>query len=148
MDRLADYQEWIRALHIISAIAWMAGMLYLPRLYVYHCEVEPGSPASEMFKTMERRLLRRIVDPAMAATFLFGLLLLLAPGVVDWSAGWIWVKLAMILALASLHGLYARWRRAFAEDRDRHPQRVYRIANEAPALLMAVIVVMAVVKPF
>ena len=93
MDRLADYQEWIRALHIISAIAWMAGMLYLPRLYVYHCELEPGSPASEMFKTMERRLLRRIVDPAMVATFLFGLLLLLAPGVVDWSAGWIWVKL-------------------------------------------------------
>ena len=148
MDRLADYQEWIRALHIISAIAWMAGMLYLPRLYVYHCELEPGSPSSEMFKTMERRLLRRIVDPAMAATFLFGLLLLLTPGVVDWSAGWVWVKLAMVLALAALHGLYARWRRAFAEDRDRHPQRVYRIANEAPALLMAVIVVMAVVRPF
>ena len=148
MDRLADYQEWIRALHIISAIAWMAGMLYLPRLYVYHCELEPGSPTSEMFKTMERRLLRRIVDPAMVATFLFGLLLLLTPGVVDWSAGWIWVKLAMILALAALHGLYARWRRAFAEDRDRHPPRVYRIANEAPALLMAIIVVMAVVRPF
>ena len=88
---------------------------------------------------MERRLLRRIVDPAMAATFLFGLLLLLTPGVVDWAAGWIWVKLATIVALASLHGLYARWRRAFAEDRGRHPQRVYRIANEAPALLMAVI---------
>ena len=148
VERLADYHAWILALHIVSAIAWMAGMLYLPRLYVYHCELEPESAPSEMFKTMERRLLRGIVNPAMAATFVFGTLLLLTPGAVDWSAGWIWVKLAMILALAWLHGLYARWRRAFAADRNAHTQRFYRIANEIPALLMVVIVVMAVVRPF
>ncbi len=148
MDWLADYYEWIEAFHIISVIAWMAGMLYLPRLYVYHCDLEPGSAASEMLKVMERRLLRGIINPAMGATFLFGILLLLTPGIVDWSMGWIWVKLAMILAMSWLHGLYSNWRRAFAEDRNRHPPRFYRIANEVPAVLMVIIVIMVVIKPF
>ncbi len=148
MDWLADYYEWIEAFHIISVIAWMAGMLYLPRLYVYHCDLEPGSPASEMLKVMERRLLRGIINPAMGATFLFGILLLLTPGIVDWSMGWIWVKLAMVLAMSWLHGLYSNWRRAFAEDRNRHPPRFYRIANEVPAGLMVIIVIMVVIKPF
>lgn len=148
MDWLSEYYEWIRALHIISVIAWMAGLLYLPRLYVYHCDLDPGLPASEMLKVMERRLLRGIITPAMIATFIFGALLLLTPGIVDWSAGWIWVKLAMIVAMSWLQGVYSRWRRAFAEERREHPARVYRIANEGPAVLMVIIVIMVVIKPF
>ncbi len=148
MDFLSEYYEWIRALHIISVIAWMAGMLYLPRLYVYHCDLDRGSPASEMLKVMERRLLRGIINPAMIATFIFGVLLLFIPGVVDWSAGWVWVKLVMIVGMSWLHGVYSSWQRAFAADRSQYPARVYRIANEGPAVLLVIIVIMVVIKPF
>ena len=148
MDWLYEYYEWIRALHIISVIAWMAGMLYLPRLYVYHCDLEPGLPASEMLKVMERRLLRGIINPAMIGTVILGALLLLAPGVVDWSAGWIWVKLAMVIAMLWLQGVYSRWRRAFEEDRRQHRALVYRTANEGPTVLMVIIVIMVAIKPF
>jgi protoporphyrinogen IX oxidase len=142
------WYPWLKALHLIAVIAWMAGMLYLPRLYVYHCAAEPGSPQSETFKVMERRLLRAIINPAMIATFVFGglLLWLLSPGI--WSQGWIWVKLAMLFGMGAMHGLFARWRREFEADEPRRPARVYRIANEVPTLLLIVIVVMAVVKPF
>ncbi len=145
---LADVYPWVRALHIVSVIAWMAGMLYLPRLYVYHCDREPGSEADEMLKTMERRLLRAIVNPAMIAVFLTGGLLLLTPGVVDWASGWIYVKLVLVLALSAVHGAFAAWRRAFEEGRNRRSPRFYRFANEVPTVLMIGIVVFVVVRPF
>ena len=147
-DFLTPLYFWIKALHIISVIAWMAGMLYLPRLFVYHCDAAPGSDKSETFKIMERRLLRFIVDPAMIAAYLFGVALLLIPGAIDWAAAWIWIKLAAVAALTWLHHIFGRWRTAFAEDRNIHPARTFRIANEGPTVLMIVIVIMAVVKPF
>ncbi len=148
MNALAGAYPWIKALHILSVIAWMAGLLYLPRLFVYHAQARPGSSASETFKAMERRLLRGIMMPAMTATYIFGLLLALSPGVVDWSAGWIYAKLAAVLALTVFHVLLARWRRDFAADRDRHSARFYRFINEVPTLLLIAIVILVVVKPF
>ena len=145
---LADVYPWVLALHIVSVIAWMAGMLYLPRLYVYHCERDPGSEADEMLKTMERRLLRAIVNPAMIAVFLTGGLLLLTPGVVDWASGWIYVKLLLVLGLSAVHGAFAAWRRAFEEGRNRYSRCFYRFVNEVPTVLMIGIVVLVVVKPF
>ncbi len=147
-DLLADLHPWIKALHIISIIAWMAGLLYLPRLYVYHCEAPAGSPQSETFKIMERRLLRGIMNPAMAAAFAFGILLLLTPGVVDWGAAWIYLKLALVAALSHYHHLLGRWRKDFAADRNSRPARFYRFANEVPTLLMILIVILIVVRPF
>ena len=148
MAWLAGAYLWVKALHVIAVIAWMAGLLYLPRLYVYHCEAAPGSADSERFKVMERRLLRAIMNPAMVATYLLGILLLLTPGVVDWSQGWIHGKLALVAGLTAMHGLFARWRRDFAADRNRRPARVFRIANEVPTLLMIGIVILVIVKPF
>jgi len=145
---LSEYYLLLKSLHIIAVIAWMAGMMYLPRLYVYHCDAAPGSDLSETFKLMERRLLRGIINPAMILTFLLGGLLLLAPGVVDWSSGWIWLKLALVLALTGIHALFARWRKDFEADRNRRPARFYRIANEAPFVIMAAIVLLVVLKPF
>jgi putative membrane protein len=147
-DWLSEWYDWIRALHVISVIAWMAGMFYLPRLFIYHCDAEPGSAQSETFKVMERRLLRAIINPAMIAAFLFGILLLLTPGVVDWSSGWIWVKLAAVTLMTAVHGFLARWRRQFAADANRHGAKFYRYVNEVPTVLMIVIVIMVVVKPF
>jgi protoporphyrinogen IX oxidase len=145
---MAELHLWIKALHLIAMVAWMAGMLYLPRLYVYHADVEPGSPQSETFKVMERRLLRAIVNPAMIATWVFGGLMLwnLSPGI--WSQGWIWVKLAMLFGLGAMHGLFSRWRREFEQDKRLRPAKVYRIANEVPTVMLIVIVIMAVVRPF
>jgi putative membrane protein len=144
---LASLYLWTKAFHVISVIAWMSGMFYLPRLYVYHCDVGPGSAESERFKVMERRLLRQIINPAMIASWTFGVLLVLTPGVIDWSAGWWHVKLAAVIVLSGFHGLLSRWRRAFLEDRNRRPQRFYRIANEVPTLLVIIIVVMVIVRP-
>ncbi len=144
-----DLYTWLKALHIVGVIAWMAGMLYLPRLYVYHVRAAPGSELSETLKTMERRLLRVIINPAMIATFGFGGAMLAEPGAIDWSSDvWIYPKLALVALLAAFHGLLARWRRAFAEDRNRRSERFFRMMNEAPALAMVGIVVLAVVKPF
>ena len=145
---MAAWHPWIKALHLIAVIAWMAGMLYLPRLYVYHCGAPPGSAQSETFKVMERRLLRAIINPAMIAAWILGGVLLwdLSPGV--WSEGWIWVKLAMLLGMQLVHALFARWRRGFANDAPRLPVHIYRIANEVPTALLVVIVIMAVVRPF
>src|SRR5579875_3203607 len=139
---------YIKAAHEVSVIAWMSGMFYLPRLYVYHCETAPGSAGSERFKVMERRLLKQIINPAMIATFAFGILLILTPGVIDWSWGWWHVKLASVLAMGAFHGELARWRKDFLHDRNRRPQRFYRIANEIPTALLALIVVMVIVRPF
>ena len=145
---LVESIRWIMALHVISVIAWMAGLLYLPRLFVYHVDAPAGSAQSETFKVMERRLLRGIMNPAMIATYLFGILLALTPGLVDWSSTWIYVKLAMVLGLTAMHHGCMAWRKAFAEDRNRRPARFYRIMNEVPALMMVVIVIMVIVKPF
>lgn len=145
---MAEYYQWFKALHIISVVAWMAGMLYLPRLYVYHADAEPGSDKSETFKIMERRLLRAITNPAMVSSFIFGGLMLATPGMIDWDRGWIWVKIAMIVALSAIHGLYARWRRDFEADRNTRPAKFYRMWNEAPTIPLIVIVIMAVVEPF
>ena len=142
---MADYYLWIKAAHIIAVIAWMAGLLYLPRLFVYHCDAEAGSARSEMLKIMERRLLRAIMTPAMILAFVFGAALI---SIVGFEDGWLHVKLALVLALAANHGLMARWRRDFAADANRRSQRFYRIANEVPAVLMIAIVILAVVKPF
>jgi protoporphyrinogen IX oxidase len=139
---------WIKSAHILAVIAWMAGQLYLPRLFVYHAMVPVGSHRSETFKIMERRLLRGIMNPAMIAALGFGVLLAGMPGIVDWHRGWIWAKLILVAALTGYHGALARWRRAFADDRNRHSPRFFRIVNELPALALIAIVVLVVVKPF
>ena len=148
IDALGPFLLWEKALHVISVVAWMAGLFYLPRLFVYHTTVASGSPQSELFKVMERRLLRQITNPAMIASFFFGILLVLTPGAVNWDAGWWWVKLTSALLMAGFHGACASWRQAFEEDRNRKTQRFFRIANEIPTVLMLVIVVMAIVQPF
>jgi protoporphyrinogen IX oxidase len=138
--------DWIKALHVIAVIAWMAGMLYLPRLFVYHCEAQPGSKQSETFKIMERRLLRAIINPAMIASWLLGLGLAFEHG---WfAAHWLQAKIALVLGLSGMHGFLARWVRDFAADRNRKSQKFYRVINEIPAILMVGIVILAVVKPF
>lgn len=148
IDFISEYYLWIKAFHIISVISWMAGMLYLPRLFVYHTEAEPGSQQSETFKVMERKLLRGIINPSMILAFVFGGLLLLIPGIVNWSDGWIWVKLAMVLVLGGIHGELSRYRRDFEKDNNRKSQTFYRVINEVPAVLMIIIVIMVAVKPF
>ena len=137
---------WVKALHIISVVAWMAGMLYLPRLFVYHAEATRGSEASETFKVMERRLLKAIVNPSMILVFLTGFTLVYLTG--DWRDGWWQAKFILVVGLAGLHGYFARCVRSFAEDRNERPARFYRFLNEAPTILMIFIVVLAVVKPF
>ena len=137
---------WVKALHVIAIITWMAGMLYLPRLFVYHAEAAKGSAVSETFKVMERRLLRAIVNPSMMLVFLTGFTLVFLTG--DWRDGWWQAKFILVLGLAGLHGYFARCVRDFAEDANQRPARFYRVLNEAPTILMILIVVLAVVKPF
>ena len=136
-----------KALHIIAVIAWMAGLLYLPRLFVNHVGLAPGSEASNMLKGMEGRLMRIIMRPAAAATFIFGGGLL-SSGVVDWSTGWIYAKLALVLGLGAMHGAMEKWRAAFAADANTKPAKFYRMINEVPTLLMIGIVLLVVLKPF
>lgn len=140
--------SYIKAFHVIAIIAWMAGLLYLPRLFVYHAGAPKGSELSETFKVMERRLLRFITTPAMIASWVLGLWLAFG-GVIDWSAdGWFHLKLALVIALSAFHGLLVKWTRDFAEDRNGRSARFYRIANEVPTLLMIAIVILVVVRPF
>ena len=137
---------WAKAVHVIAVIAWMAGMLYLPRLFVYHAEAGPGTPQSETFKVMERRLLRAIINPAMIVTWVFGLWLAWNG---DWlAAGWFHVKFAAVLVLSGLHGYFSSAVRAFSEDRNKKSSRHWRLMNEIPTLLLIIIVVMVIVKPF
>ncbi|HEV7602124.1 MAG TPA: protoporphyrinogen oxidase HemJ [Bradyrhizobium sp.] len=138
--------EWIKALHVIAVIAWMAGLLYLPRLFVYHCAAEPGSAQSETFKVMERRLLQAIMTPAMIATWVLGLSL-------AWLGTWTWAtwfqaKVALVIVMSGVHGMLSRYVRDFAADQNRHSQKFYRIINEVPTLLMIAIVLLVVLKPF
>ncbi len=148
LDFLAALYPWTKALHLIAVISWMAGLLYLPRLFVYHAATEPGSAQSETFKVMERRLLRAIMNPAMGATYLFGVAVLLTPGIVDWSAGWIHAKLVLVAVLTWHHHRQARWMKDFAADRNARPVRFFRIQNEIPTLVMIGIVILVVVRPF
>ena len=146
---LSALYPWTKAFHVMAVIAWLAGLFYLPRLYVYHCGLPRGSLESERFKIMERRLLKQITTPAMIATWTLGLLLVLTPGVVSWSPlNWWHVKFASVLLMSGFHGAVSKWRREFMEDRNRKPERFYRIANEVPTALMALIVIMVIVKPF
>lgn len=147
-DALSLVYPWVKSLHVIAVIAWMAALLYLPRLFVYHCEVTLGSVESERFKVMEYRLSRYIASPASIASWLFGGLLVFTPGVVDWSSGWWHLKMAGILAMTGVHHAMMARRRDFMHDRNRRPQRYFRIMNEVPTVAMIVIVVMVIVRPF
>ena len=138
--------EWLKAFHVIAIIAWMAGMLYLPRLFVYHCEAEPGSRQSETFKVMERRLLKAIINPAMIVSWGLGIWLAWWGGWYD--SPWLHAKVVLALLLSGVHGFFVRWVREFAADRNQHSQKFYRIINEVPTVLMIGIVILVVVKPF
>lgn len=138
--------EWIKAMHVIAIIAWMAGMLYLPRLFIYHCDAPKGSDKSETFKVMERRLLKAIINPAMIVAWLAGLWL--AWQASFWSAGWFHAKFAFVLLLSAAHGVLVRHWREFAEDRNTRSATYYRVLNEVPTLLMIGIVIFVIVKPF
>ena len=144
---MAGY-EWVKALHVISVIAWMAGMLYLPRLFVYHADAEQGSVQSETFKIMERRLYCAITTPAMFAAWLFGLALVFVYQAAGAGDIWFWVKLAFVLGLSGIHGFLGRCLRDFAEDRNTRPAKFFRMINEVPTIAMIVIVVMVIVRPF
>ncbi len=147
-DLLGEYRQVLLALHIISFIAWMAGMLYLPRLFVYHTTADAGSEMSETFKIMERRLLKAIMAPAMIATWLFGLLLFAAADFSQIQQWWMLVKLVCVIALSGLHGLFAASVRRFAEDENTKDQKFFRMINEAPTLLMIAIVFLVMVAPY
>jgi putative membrane protein len=137
---------WIKAFHIVAVISWIAGMLYLPRLFVYHCDAEPGSKQSETFKTMEARLLNFIMTPAMAVSWILGIAMLIQG---HWlGASWFHLKFVLVIAMSAMHGLFSRYVADFARDRNRHTQKFFRIVNEIPTLLMIAIVILAVVKPF
>ena len=148
LDWLNGGYLWIKAFHVIAVIAWMAGMFYLPRLFVYHCETTPGSAESERFKVMERKLLRIIINPAMVASWVLGLTLSVLPAVDAWAQPWFHAKFALVLGMSAVHGLYARWVKQFARDANTRPAKFYRAWNEAPTLLMIAIVILVVVKPF
>ena len=137
---------WLKAFHVMAVIAWLAGLFYLPRLFVYHASAPPGSELSETFKVMERRLLRAIMLPAMIAVWITG------PWLAWWEGvtmdGWLVAKVVLVVILSGFQGMLGRWQREFAQDRNTHPERFYRIANEVPTLLMAAIVILVIVKPF
>ena len=137
---------WLKAVHVIAIIAWMAGMLYLPRLFVYHCEAEPGSKQSETFKVMERRLLTIIMNPAMVVSWVLGLWLAWDGALFGWH--WLQTKIVLVLIMSAVHGFFVRCVREFALDQNRRPQKFYRLINELPTILMIAIVLLAVVKPF
>jgi putative membrane protein len=141
------WYDWIKAVHVISVLAWMAGMMYLPRLFVYHADAPAGSDKSETFKLMERRLYRGITTPAMVATWVFGLAMVFH-GLIDWSSAWPWGKAAMVIALSGIHGFYGRLLRDFANDRNMRPARFFRMINEIPFIIAVVIVIMVIVRPF
>ncbi|MDT8857609.1 protoporphyrinogen oxidase HemJ [Paracoccaceae bacterium Fryx2] len=144
---LAGAYLWVKAFHVISVLAWMAGLFYLPRLFVYHVEqVEKGSATDAMFQVMERRLLKAIMNPAMISTWVFGLMLVLTPGIVDWSMVWPWAKAGSVLAMTAFHMWLGARRKAFVAGENRLNGRRYRMMNEVPTLLMLVIVLSVIVK--
>ncbi|PZX18973.1 putative membrane protein [Palleronia aestuarii] len=149
MAWLYPYYPWIKALHVIAVVAWMAGLFYLPRLFVYHVEAASGEADREaLFRTMETRLLKAIMNPAMIATWVFGLTMVLLPGLIDWSAIWPWTKAAAVLAMTGFHMWCAAQRRHLAENPAYRSGRYYRAMNEVPTLLLVVIVISVIVRPF
>lgn len=148
LDVLAASYPWTKALHVISLIAWMAGLFYLPRLFVYHAERGEEAALDGTFRVMERRLLRAIMIPAMISTWTFGLLLVATPGVVDWQMGWPWLKALGVIGMTAVHFWLGLAQKRFASGENRHPGRLYRMVNEVPTVLMLLIVIMVVVKPF
>ena len=138
--------EWIKALHVVAVISWMAGMLYLPRLFVYHADAVIGSDKSETFKIMERRLLKAIMNPAMVVSWLAGLWLVWQGGFIK--AGWVHGKFALVILLSGAHGMMSRYVKDFAADNNRRSAKYYRFLNEVPTVLMIVIVILVIVKPF
>jgi len=150
LSALLVVYPWVKAFHVVAVVSWMAGLLYLPRIFVYHAERgTPGSELSETFKVMERRLMTLIMRPAFVATWGLGILLLLTPGVISWkSDGWIYIKLATVLVLTWFHHWLWRRRRDFAADRNRVSGRTYRMLNELPAVALVIIVIMVIVRPF
>jgi protoporphyrinogen IX oxidase len=148
IDALAPFYLWTKSLHLIAVFAWMAGLFYLPRLYVYHHQVAVGSDTSELFKTMERRLLRAIMNPSMIAAWVFGLLLILTPGVVSWSAGWWHGKFLGVLVMTGFHMHLAAARRGFAADTRPRSEVYWRALNEVPTLALLLIVFMVILKPW
>ncbi|AJE44923.1 protoporphyrinogen oxidase HemJ [Celeribacter indicus] len=146
---LADAYLWTKSFHVISIVAWMAGIFYLPRLFVRHTEsVEKGSETDLLFQDMERKLLKLIMNPALISTWIFGLCLVFTPGVVDWSAGWSWIKAASVIAMTWFHMWLALRRKDFVEGKNTRTGRQYRMMNEFPTLLLIVIVIMIIAKPF
>jgi len=138
--------EWIKALHVVAVIAWMAGMLYLPRLFVYHVAAEIGSKESETFKVMERRLLKAIINPAMMAAWIFGGTMVWLGH--HWDQPWFWGKVVLLMGMQAIHGNMVGWQRAFEQDRNVKSQKFFRIVNEVPTVLMIGIVILVIVKPF
>lgn len=144
---LLDNYLWIQSLHIIAVISWMAAMLYLPRLFVYHADTQVGSDQSETFKVMERKLVRYIGTPAMIATWVFGIMMVVAnPSVFD--GGWMHIKFTCVILMSAFHGISASWMKKFSRDENTKSAKFYRYANEIPTVLMIIIVIMAVAKPF
>ncbi len=142
---LLPFYRWDLAFHVMSFTAWMGGLFYLPRLYVYHCQVIPGTAESARFKVMEYKLLKYITIPAMMSTWLFGILLILTPGAVDWTAAWWWTKFICVILMSGFTGACGKWRKNFLVDANVKPERFYRIANEVPTILMVIIVLCVVV---
>lgn len=140
--------EWVKALHVISVIAWMAGIMYLPRLFVYHADAAIGSEKSETFKLMERRLYRGIMSPAMGASWIFGLWMAFGFGVIDFSQGWMWLKAAAVIGLSGIHGYLGSLMRAFQEDRNVKSAKFFRSINEIPFVFAIIIVIAVIVRPF
>lgn len=139
--------DWVKIIHILSIITWMAGLFYLPRLFVYHTQVAPGSEASDKFVLMEHRLLKYIMNPSIVAAWVFGLwLTVLIPDF--WTQGWLHVKLLCVLLMSGFHGMCAAWRKKFAAGANQKSEKYYRVANEVPTILLIVIVVMVIIKPF
>jgi putative membrane protein len=144
---LLPYYRWELSLHVISVIGWMAGMICLPMLYAYHCKVIAGSAEAMQFAELERVLFKRLVNPAMNLAFLFGILLILTPGAISWSACWWWVKLIGVFLLSGFHGELSRWRRALRDNRNRRSQRFYSLTAAVPIGLAVMIVIMVIVRP-
>lgn len=144
---LVPYVLWIKSFHVIAVIAWMAGQFYLPRLFVYHCQVKTGSEQDKLFQTMERKLLRYIINPAMMAAFFFGIILALLPGVIDWHSKWWIIKLICLILLTGYHGFCSIWRKKFMKGDNQHSEKFYRWMNEVPTVLMIIIVIMVIVQP-
>ena len=149
IDFLMDAYPWVKSLHVISVIAWMAGLFYLPRLFVYHVEkVGSGNETDQLFQTMEVKLFRLIMNPSMIATWVFGLLLIATPGVIDWSAIWPWTKAAAVLGMTWFHHWLGRRRKEFIAGTSPHTGRHFRLMNEVPTLLMVIIVISVIARPF